>query len=182
MTTVPQTHRLLDRTFFISLILKGLDGVLELVGGVLLLLVSPEKINSITRLLTQREINEDPHDLVDTHLRILTANLDVNAAIFAAVYLLLHGLVKVVLVWAVLKGHIRAYPWMIAFLIAFILYQGYEMIAHFSIGLAFLSAFDLFITYLTWREYGIKKQQRTRTRTTEESDMEGTFAAHRNRD
>ena len=32
---------LLDRTFWVALILKGLDGVLEIIGGVLLVLVSP---------------------------------------------------------------------------------------------------------------------------------------------
>jgi uncharacterized membrane protein len=163
VATVIQTHSLLDRTFFVSLILKGLDGILELVGGVLLLLIRPEKIDSITRLLTQREIDQDPHDFIDTHLRELTAHLDVGATAFAAVYLLLHGAIKLVLVWAVLKGHVRAYPWMIAFLVAFILYQGYEMIGHFSIGLALLTAFDMFIVYLTWREYGIKRRQPERS-------------------
>lgn len=153
-------HKLLDRTFWVSLILKGLDGVLELAGGVLLLFVSPTRINSVTRLLTQREINEDPADLIDTHLRTFTSHLSVSTTLFGAMYLLVHGAVKVVLVWAVLRGHVKAYPWMIAFLIAFILFQGYEMIQHFSIGLALLTAFDIFITYLTWREYGIKKTQK----------------------
>jgi hypothetical protein len=32
---------LLDRTVFVSLILKGLDGALELIGGILLLVVAP---------------------------------------------------------------------------------------------------------------------------------------------
>lgn len=36
-------HTLLDRTFEVSLILKGLDGVLELIGGVLLLVVTPQQ-------------------------------------------------------------------------------------------------------------------------------------------
>jgi uncharacterized membrane protein len=153
-------HTLLDRTFWVSLILKGLDGVLELVGGVLLFFVTPSQINSLARLLTQREIDEDPHDFLDTHLRELTSHLSVSTSVFGAVYLLLHGLIKIVLVWAVLRGYLRAYPWMIAFLIAFILFQGYEMITHFSIGLALLTAFDMFIVWITWREYGIKKKLR----------------------
>ncbi len=36
---------LLDRAFAVGIILKGLDGVLEVVGGVLLLVVSPTTID-----------------------------------------------------------------------------------------------------------------------------------------
>src|SRR5262245_2638401 len=43
---------LLDRTFEISIMLKGLDGVLELVGGVLLLFVSPTSINQFIGRIT----------------------------------------------------------------------------------------------------------------------------------
>lgn len=44
---------LLDRAFLVSLILKGLDGLLELVGGVLLLIVAPSQISALVRFLTQ---------------------------------------------------------------------------------------------------------------------------------
>ena len=43
METKPPGHGLLDRTFRVSLILKGLDGVLELIGGILLLLVTRKR-------------------------------------------------------------------------------------------------------------------------------------------
>ena len=44
---------LLDRIFDISVTLKGIDGLLELVGGVLLLVLSPVRLNAIVRFLTQ---------------------------------------------------------------------------------------------------------------------------------
>ncbi|HLZ94139.1 MAG TPA: DUF2127 domain-containing protein, partial [Candidatus Dormibacteraeota bacterium] len=69
-----------------------------------------------------------------------------------------HGLVKIVLVAALLKNKIWAYPWMIAFLIAFILYQLYRMTFAPSIGLAGLTVFDAIVTWLTIREY---QKQRT---------------------
>jgi uncharacterized membrane protein len=143
----------LDRIFKISLVLKGLDGVLELVGGILLLLVSPSQISALARFLTQHELAEDPHDFVANNLLHLTSNLTVSASLFGAVYLLLHGAVKVVLVWAVLKDRIWAYPWMIAFLIVFIGYQIYQMAVTFSAALLLLTAFDAFIVWLTVLEY-----------------------------
>ncbi|HYY82648.1 MAG TPA: DUF2127 domain-containing protein, partial [Actinomycetes bacterium] len=53
---------LLDRTFQVGIVLKGLDGVLEVVGGVVLLLVSPATINRLVTTITQLELSEDPHD------------------------------------------------------------------------------------------------------------------------
>ena len=152
----------MDRTFRVILIFKGLDGVLELVGGVLLLVVSPEQIGSMARVVTQHELSEDPHDLIANALVRSTSNLSASASLFGAVYLLLHGLVKVVLVWAVLQDKLWAYPWMIAFLLVFIVYQVYKILGSFSWGLALLTAFDIFIVWLTWREYRRHKARAAR--------------------
>lgn len=154
-------HTLLDRTFFISLILKGLDGVLELVGGVALLLVTPAQIAAAVRALTRHELSEDPHDLIANWLITYSNTLDVSATLFGAIYLLLHGIVKVFLVVAVLRDRLWAYPWLIGFLVLFIGYQGYELILHFSWGLLLLTAFDIFIVMLTAREYRLHKRRRT---------------------
>jgi len=143
----------LDRIFKVTLVLKGLDGVLELVGGVLFLMVPPNRIGSVVRLLTQHELAEDPDDLVANALTRLAGELTASATLFAALYLLLHGLVKVVLVWAVLRDKLWAYPWMIGFLVVFILYQGYQLTSAFSWGLVLLTVFDIFIVWLTGREY-----------------------------
>ena len=152
---------LLDRTFRIALILKGLDGVLEVIGGILLLIISPRQMGVIARLLTQHELSEDPHDVIANAVIHLTSGLTVSASLFAAAYLLLHGLVKIVLVWAVLTDRLWAYPWMIGFLLVFIIYQSYQMVGGFSWGLAALTAFDIFFAYLTWREYGIHRNRKS---------------------
>lgn len=80
-----------------------------------------------------------------------------SATLFGAIYLLLHGLVKIVLVWAVLKDKLWAYPWMIAFLLVFIPYQGYRIAVAFSWDLVLLTAVDIFIVGITAREYRIHK-------------------------
>ncbi|MDQ0145966.1 DUF2127 domain-containing protein [Pseudarthrobacter niigatensis] len=159
MENTRQGTALLDRTFRISLILKGLDGVLELIGGVLLLLVTPAQINDLVRFLTQHELAQDPRDFVANTLVHLTANLSGSASLFGAVYLLLHGVVKIVLVWAVLREKLWAYPWMIAFLLVFIVYQGYRISVEFTWGMVLLTAFDIFIVWITWREYRIRRAQ-----------------------
>ena len=157
MGTNPSETTLLDRTFRVSLILKGLDGVLELIGGILLLVVTPKQIGDLVRFLTQHELAQDPHDFLANSLVHLSSNLSGSATLFGAIYLLLHGLVKIVLVWAVLKDKLWAYPWMIAFLLVFIIYQGYRIAVAFSWGLVLLTAFDIFIVWITAREYRIHR-------------------------
>jgi uncharacterized membrane protein len=144
---------LLDRTFEVGIILKGLDGVLEVIGGLLLLVVSPTTIDRVVTNLTQHELSEDPHDLVATHLLRTAHGLTGSAVLFGAVYLLAHGVVKVVLVAALLKNQLWAYPWTIAFLGAFIVYQLYRLRLRPSVGLMALTIFDAVIVWLTYREY-----------------------------
>jgi uncharacterized membrane protein len=143
-----------DRLFQVVIALKGLDGVLEVLGGLLLLVVRPEQITGLAWLLTRHELSEDPNDVVANLVLHGSATLTTGSgALLGALYLLSHGLVKVVLVWAVLRNKLWAYPWMIAFLGIFLLYQAYRLALRFSLGLALLSAFDLLVIWLTVREY-----------------------------
>ena len=58
----------LDRVFEVGIILKGLDGLLEIAGGILLLVIRPGYLNHLATLLTQHELAEDPRDFVATHI------------------------------------------------------------------------------------------------------------------
>jgi uncharacterized membrane protein len=144
---------LLDQTFEVGIILKGVDGALEVIGGLLLLVVSPATIDRVVTSLTQHELSEDPHDFLATHLLKTAHGLTVSAVLFGALYLLAHGLVKVILVGALLKNQLWAYPWTIVFLGVFILYQVYRLSLKPSVGLAALTVFDAVIAWLTYREY-----------------------------
>jgi uncharacterized membrane protein len=151
---------LLDRAFAVGIILKGLDGLLEVVGGLLLLVVSPTTIDQLSRFLTQHELSEDPHDFLATHLLHAAGALTGSSLKFGAAYLLSHGVIKIVLVAALLRDKIWAYPWMIAFLLVFIVYQIYRMTFAFSVGLLGLTIFDVVVAWLTYREYGKQRAAR----------------------
>ena len=89
----------LDRVFEIGIIAKGLNGAAELVGGLLLLFVTPARIHHLAAVLTQGELSEDPHDFIATHLLHTANGLAGSAVLFGAIYLLTHGLVKVCLLY-----------------------------------------------------------------------------------
>jgi uncharacterized membrane protein len=155
----------LDKTFKIGLVLKGLDGVLEFVGGILLLFLSPQAIQHLVRVLTAHELKQDSHDLIAHYLLHTAAHLHRGTTLFGAIYLLSHGITKIVLVALVLRGKLWAYPWLIGLLLVFIVYQLYEITAvHFSAGLTALTVFDAFLVWLTWREYRAKRAQQHQAR------------------
>jgi uncharacterized membrane protein len=149
----------LDRLFEIGIILKGFDGIVELVGGLLLLFVTPGDIQHLVAVLTQGELSEDPHDVVARYLLHTANGLTGNAVIFGAAYLLVHGAVKVVLVIALLLNKLWAYPSMIIVLLIFIGYQLYRIVLNPSAGLIALTIFDALIVALTWREYRRQRRQ-----------------------
>jgi uncharacterized membrane protein len=145
----------LDRTFAVGIIAKGLNGIIEILGGLLLLIATPDAIGRLLEALTRGELAEDPTDFLATRLLHLSASdtLSAGGLQFAAIYLLAHGVVKVVLVAAVLRGKLWAYPWMIGFLILFIGYQLYRIAVDPTAGMIALTIFDAVLTWLAIREW-----------------------------
>jgi uncharacterized membrane protein len=142
-----------DKAFRISLYLKGLDGLLEVLGGILLLIIKPEQINHLARWLTQGELSEDPHDFIANHILKTANHLTGASLLFGALYLLSHGIVKLVLIVEVLRDHLWAYLGLIGVTALFVVYQTYRIIVKFSLSMLLLTLFDLLIIYLTQKEY-----------------------------
>jgi len=148
---------LLHQTFDIAIILKGLDGLLEIVGGFLFLLVTPAGLIRIVRILTQHELAEDPHDLIATALVKAACGFSIGTKYFASVYLVSHGAIKLFLVTMLLLKKLWSYPLAMAFLFLFIVYQMYRYTNTHSIWLIWLSIFDLAVVLLTWLEFEKRK-------------------------
>jgi uncharacterized membrane protein len=143
----------LHLAFEVGVILKGLNGLLELVGGVLLLLFPPSAIQRFIVGLTQNELSNDPHDFIATHLRQAARSLSADAELFAAIYLLAHGVIKAALVYALLRGKLWAYPWAIGVFAAFAVYQMYRYLVAPSGWLIALTVLDAIVIVLTRAEW-----------------------------
>lgn len=148
-----RTSRIIHVFFDLSVIGKGIDGVFEVVGGVLLFFISPDRIHAILRVLTQHELSEDPRDLIATYLLNSTQHLTTGVTLFAAAYLLWHGMVKVGLVAALLLKRRWAYPAAIAAFSLFLAYQLYRYTHTHAPELLALSIVDVIVILLTWIEY-----------------------------
>jgi len=144
---------LLDKTYEIGIIIKGIDGVLELVGGLLVLTLSAHTINHITNWLTTDALQENPHNFIAVHVEHAGRHLASGQTTFAALFLLTHGALKVGLVTALLLNKLWAYPWALGVLGLFLIYQVFLLVTSPGIGMAFLTVLDIFILWLIWREW-----------------------------
>ncbi len=154
-----RSDKVLHLLFEIGIWFKGIDGVLECIGGLLLLFVAKVTLNRVVAFLTQHELVGDPTDWLANHLRQVTAHLSANTKVFAGAYLLGHGAVKVFLVWGgLLRRKLWSFPTAMAFLGAFIAYQVYRILHHYSWLLVALTVIDVFVLLLIWREYRMIKK------------------------
>jgi len=153
----------LHEGFRVSIILKGLHALLETVGGIVLLKVSPQTLNRVVMSILTQNLSQDPHDFIVRGLQRGFDRLADGGSHFASWYLLSHGGVKLCLVLALLWNKLWAYPLMIVMLSAFIGYQMYRFTLTHSAAMIVLTVFDLVVIVLTWIEY---RQQIARRRGT----------------
>ena len=62
---------LLSKTFHTGITLKGIDGLLEIAGGVLLWFLKPRELSEIARFIFQHELPHDPDDWIAVHVSML---------------------------------------------------------------------------------------------------------------
>lgn len=144
---------LLDKVFEGSLLLKGISALLETIGAALLIFIPSPMAIGFVGAVTQQELFEDPNDFISNLLISGANSLWSSSHTFAILFLVTHAAIKFTIVIGLLKNLRWAYPFSFTALILIILYQGYELIVHFSIGMLLLTLFDVFILWLVWREY-----------------------------
>ncbi|MGC6174726.1 DUF2127 domain-containing protein [Lacrimispora sp. 38-1] len=146
-------NNIIHVSFEIGLLLKGIHALMEIIGGVFLLFLNPNRLNWLTRFLTQHELSEDPKDWVANFLISLSSSFSISTQHFAVFYLISHGMIKCILILLLLFKNLWAYPLTIVSLILFIAYQLYRYTFTQSVFLIILSIFDAVMIALTYLEY-----------------------------
>jgi uncharacterized membrane protein len=136
-----------------GILLKGLNSVLECIGGVLLLTIHPQTINRLAIWLTQNELSEDPKDFFANLLTRASNSLSLRGEIFGGLFLLSHGLVKIFLVIALYKKKLWAYPLSMIVFSLFVAYELYRFYLSHSAWMVILSFLDATVIILTYMEY-----------------------------
>jgi uncharacterized membrane protein len=152
-------ERKIEHIFFLlSVWSKGVAGLLETIGGLLLLLIPHTRLNALVVFLTAPELAEDPSDRIATLLQRTVHELSADTKLFASGYLIVHGVIKVFLAAGLLGGRLWSYPVSLWFLTVFIAYQIYRFLFTHSLWLIALTIVDLIVAFLIWREYQARKQ------------------------
>jgi uncharacterized membrane protein len=152
-------ERKIEHTLFLlSVWSKGVAGLVETIGGLLLLFIPQAGLNALIIFLTAPELAEDPTDRIATLLQRTVQELAADTKLFASGYLIVHGVVKVFLVAGLLGRRLWSYSVSLWFLALFIAYQSYRFLFTHSLWLIALTIVDLIVAFLIWREYQSRKQ------------------------
>ena len=146
-------ERMLHRLFQIGIWVKGIDGLIETAGGIVLLVISLDAINRYVIALTENEIREDSGDLIANALLHAAHHMTPASKKIAGAYLVGNGIVKIFLAVGILRGKIWCYPVAVAVITLFILLQFVRLCFHFSWTMFLATVVDVIIALLIWREY-----------------------------
>jgi uncharacterized membrane protein len=162
---------LFERVYGVVVAVKGFDGVIELVAG-LVLLIAP---NTIRWGLQggAAEVQEQA-----TPLRVFLAGELLHAdqivaggVVTLAVVLLVHGVVKVVTVYCLLRRILAAYPWAVLVLVGLLVWQLAVLLTAPAAGAAILAALDVVVLVLVSREWRLLAGERRRPRAALEREV-----------
>jgi uncharacterized membrane protein len=139
--------------FLIGIFFKGVDGVLECFGGLILLFSKHSTIIKYTDILFHNELAEDPNDIIANYLFNLAGSITKGTEFFVAIFLLVHGIIKISIVTGLYLRKLCVYPLAELILSLFIIYQLCRFSHTLSVLLIFLTIVDVFIVFLIWTEY-----------------------------
>lgn len=149
-----------ERLFRIALLVKAIDGAAELIGAVILLVVPGSAVHRIVGDILARDLLGRPDGTLARHFVAGTSEFVSGNRSFAVLYLGLHGVLKLVLVVALLRKWLPAYPVAVLVLGAFVVFEVLRAIHTGSLVLPFLAALDVAIIAMVIREYVVLRRER----------------------
>lgn len=150
---VDRVGRWLHLLFEASLVIKGILAASEALAGVGLLIAPNDRLLRFVDWLTRHQIAHDRTEPMTNWAARAVQGLSIETQHFYALYLVGHGLLKLVMVAMLARRIIWAYPVAILILIGFVGYQLHHWTAEPSPVLLVLSGLDLFMAGLVWREW-----------------------------
>jgi uncharacterized membrane protein len=147
------------RLFRVGVILKGIDAVLEVIGGVILLIVPSDAISRLIVTVTQYQLIQNPNNLF---AKLAEKGVEVanESQLWAGLFLLSHGLVKVLIVVGMVLKKLWAYRIGLVVFAGLVIYQICDVLKTHSLGLLALTVLDFIFILLGWREYRQLKRGR----------------------
>lgn len=155
MEKVKNKEELLDVSFNAMLLGKSIFAFVEIFSGLLLIFIPLDLIKSTIQHLAASIAFAPLSSMITNAGERLTS----DATLFAVIYLLLHGALKLVTLALLWRKILWSYPLSIVLLVGFITYQMFEFFNHGAISMLVLCVVDLVMITLTLLEYRKLKVQ-----------------------
>jgi uncharacterized membrane protein len=135
-----------------AILIKGFDGAVEVLAGLVILITGPARLYRWVIRLTAPELT-GRHPAIHA-LQHGAARLAEGPHDFVIFYLLVHGLLKLGIVLALLRGGGRwLFPLASLILAGFVLYMGWRLTIRWSDWLLGFALFDLLTLVLVLNEW-----------------------------
>jgi uncharacterized membrane protein len=141
-------HKIVQTLIYV----KGIIGVLEALAGIIMLMIGPNTLSRFVGLLFDYDL-EDKENFVSKFLYDAANNLSMRMHIFIALYMIVHGIVFIAVVFALIYKKIWAFPIAGTMLGLFIIYQIRELSRAFSLTMMILTIVDILLLILLTFEY-----------------------------
>lgn len=142
--------------YVVTIAIKGLDGGLETLGGLVIWITGPQRLYRWVFRVTAPELYNGDHVRAVEAARRGAEHLAVTGAHFVVFYLLVHGILKLALALVLLRGGGRwVYPLGTAILVGFIAFMTYRLSEQWSnwlLGFALFDAMTLALVLNEWRK------------------------------
>lgn len=140
--------------YLVTLAVKGFDGAIEILAGLVILLTGPQRIYRWVVRVTAPEIYDGSHVAAVHAIRRGAQHLATSGAHFVEFYLVVHGLLKLALVIVLLRGGGRwIFPVGALILLGFITYMIMRLSEQWSDWLLGFALFDVLTLALVLSEW-----------------------------
>jgi uncharacterized membrane protein len=144
--------------FRVSIWLKALGSMGEMLAGISIAFIPSTFVLHTALLFAQGDIDGDSDDFL-AHGLVSAAHSFVRSNnLLIGVYLFIRGLVQFLLVLALFKNKVWAYPLLLLVLLILVITQGYAIYVSHSIVASVITVIDLITMVLVWHEYGIVRR------------------------
>src|ERR1700742_223900 len=149
-----QKSSAMHKAYVFTLGVKGFDGALEMLAGLVILLTGPQRLYRWVVRVTAPELYDGSHVAAVHAIRKGAEHLDTTGAHFVEFYLVVHGLLKLGLVLVLLRGGGRwIFPVGTLILLGFISYMGWRLSEQWSNWLLGFALFDVLTLALVLNEW-----------------------------
>ena len=133
--------------------IKGFDGLVETLAGVVVGILGTKGIYEFVLQLTAPELDVHPESSTVHLLRHGASSLAHASTRLVVIWLLAHGMLKLALAIELLRDKTWIFPVAVAVLSGFIGYMTYRLFGHYSTWLFAFALFDLITVALVLNEW-----------------------------